>query len=429
MKIRNLFLILFIVFQYSLPAQTAGSFSGTWSGTIQAGQSLRLVFHIKNEPNGQWLASMDSPDQGGYGITLDSVIVSDRSIRMKINSMRIGYEGLLENDTLIKGHFIQGVRIPLNLTKGDKKQEVVSPASIPRPYPEEEITLKATGVTLSGSLVTPINDSKKVAILLIAGSGPTDRNGNTPLLPGGNNSLLQLADSLAAHGIASLRYDKRGIGKSVLSNKASVSTTVIGDIAADAEALFNILRQKGYKRILIAGHSEGSLIGLLIADKVKADGFISLAGAGCKASVLLKEQTRTQLNDALYQEFSLALDSLEKGLRVTKVNPSLLSLLAPAVQPYLQSWLPLDPAALINKLSCPALIVQGTKDLQVTETDALALHAADPAAQLLLVDDMNHVLKLVKENDRAANIKAYHDPSLPLPGTLITAIVTFAGNR
>ncbi|MFT3678393.1 MAG: alpha/beta hydrolase [Chitinophagaceae bacterium] len=428
MKIRSLILILFIVSQYTLPAQTTGSLPGTWSGIIQAGKSLRLVFHIKNGPTGQWQASMDSPDQGGYGLAFDSVIVSERSIRMKINSMGIGYEGVLENDTLIKGHFIQGIKIPLNLIKGDKIPAAAAEASVPRPYPEENITLETAGITLSGSLVTPVNDSKKVAILLIAGSGPTDRNGNSPLLPGSNNSLLQLADSLAAHGIASLRYDKRGIGKSRFTDNARILNSTIGDIAADAEALFGVLRQKGYRRIMIAGHSEGSLIGLLIANKVKADGFISLAGAGRKAAVLLKEQTRSQFTDALYQEFSLALDSLEKGLRVTKVNPSLLNLLAPAVQPYLQSWLPLDPAALIANLSCPALIVQGTKDLQVTQTDADALQSANPAAKLLLVDDMNHVLKLVRENDRAANVKAYSDPSLALPGTLIKAIVTFAGN-
>lgn len=427
MKIQSLFLTLFIVFQYTLPAQTS-SFTGTWSGTIQAGQSLRIVFHIKNEPNGRWLATMDSPDQGGYGIALDSVIVNGSSIRMKINSMRIGYEGILENDTLLSGHFTQGVKIPLTLIKKGKAEAVTSSASILRPFPEDEITLKTTGVTLSGSLVTPVNDTKKTAILLIAGSGPTDRNGNTPLLPGGNNSLLQLADSLAAHGIASLRYDKRGVGKSKLTDNASVSAMTIGDIAADAEIVFNFLRQKGYKRILIAGHSEGSLIGLLIANKVKAEGFISLAGAGRKAGILLKEQTKSQFSDKLFQEFAQALDSLENGLRVKKISPALLNLLAPVVQPYMQSWLPLDPAALIGNLSCPALIIQGTKDLQVTEADAKALHAANRAAKLLLIDDMNHVLKIVRENDRASNSKAYTDPSLPLPGSLITGIVTFAGN-
>lgn len=428
MKIRIFFFLLFIVCQYVSPAQTAESFAGTWSGTIQAGQSLRLVFHIKNESGSRWRASMDSPDQGGYGIALDSVIINGQSIRMKINSMRISYEGVLENDTLIKGQFMQGVKIPLTLVKDNKKETAASSASLLRPFPEEEITLKTTGVALSGSLVTPINDTKKTAILLIAGSGPTDRNGNTPLLPGGNNSLLQMADSLAAHGIASLRYDKRGVGKSKLTDNASVAAMTIHDIAADAESFFNLLRQRGYRRILIAGHSEGSLIGLLIADKVKADGFISLAGAGRKAGILLKEQTRAQFSDKLFQEFTLALDSLEKGLRVKKVSPALLNLLAPVVQTYMQSWLPLDPAALIGHLSCPVLIVQGTKDLQVTETDAQALHLGNPAAKLLLIDDMNHVLKIVRENDRAANSKAYTDPSLPLPGSLITGIVTFAGN-
>lgn len=428
MIIRFFLLWSMLVVQQYAGAQNTTALAGSWEGVLEVGQSLRVVIHLKQDAAGAWQGSMDSPDQNAYDIACDSVVVRDRSIRIKINSAQVVYEGILETDSLIKGYFIQGARFPLSLKKISKKERPAETVT-PRPFPEQEITVTANRAVLSGTFLEPANAKKKVAVLLISGSGPTDRNGNSPLFPAPNNSLLQLADSLAAHGIASLRYDKRGVGKSKFTDGATPANTLISDIADDAALLFNWLRQKGYKEVWIAGHSEGSLIGLIIAKKVKASGFISLAGAGRKASVLLKEQTRSQFSDEMYQEYGKALDSLEQGLTVKHIRPQLMNLLAPVIQPYLQSWLPLDPAVLVSQLKCPVLIVQGTKDIQVVEADALALKAGQKRAKLLLIPNMTHVLKEVKEDGRAANLKTYSDPGLPLAPGLAAGITGFINKR
>jgi uncharacterized protein len=288
-----------------------------------------------------------------------------------------------------------------------------------------EMTIHAPGVTLSGTLLQPAHSST-TAVLLISGSGPTDRNGNSPLLPGPNNSLLQLADSLAKHNIASLRYDKRGIAKSHPDSIFREDEMSFDLITGDALRMYQWLQRQGYTRIFIAGHSEGSLVGLVVAQQVQPAGMISLSGAGRKAGDILKEQTAS-LPPALHAELSQDLDSLEHGHMVSHVSPELFSLLRPSLQPYMKSWLPLNPAVLAASLHCPFLIIQGTKDLQITVADADKLHAAHPSSQLVVVSDMNHVLKKISTDLPADNISAYSDPRLPLPSEVVSSIVHFIG--
>jgi pimeloyl-ACP methyl ester carboxylesterase len=226
------------------------------------------------------------------------------------------------------------------------------------------VTTQQNGATLSGTCFQPLNDDKSVAVLIISGSGPTDRDGNSPLLPGKSNTLLQLADSLAHYGIASLRYDKRVIGKSKPPPGTSEADMTLNDIAADAGAMYDWLKTEGYKNLFIIGHSEGSLIGLIIAADKNPNGFISVAGAGRKASDILMEQLAEQFTPPLAAELGKALDSLEQGFTVKKINPSFAGLLRPSVQPYMRSWLKQDPKKLIGQLHCPILILQGTNDLR-----------------------------------------------------------------
>lgn len=290
-------------------------------------------------------------------------------------------------------------------------------------YTPEEIQLPLKGVIIHGTLFTPTGVKNPPVVLIIAGSGPTDRDGNSPLIRGKNNSLLQLADSLARHGIASLRYDKRAIGKSVVPGLVEDSIRFDTGIG-DALALCSLLQEKKFKRIYIAGHSEGSLVGLGAANQFKTAGFISIAGAGRKIDLVLKEQFKN-LPDSLRQLGYSYIDSLAAGNPVRKPHVLLSSVFRPSVQPYLISWMRMDPQQLIAALDCPALIIQGTNDLQVTETDARQLAAARPAATLLLVKNMNHVLKEVSSTSKAVNQQAYSDPALPVMQELITGMVTF----
>ncbi len=292
-----------------------------------------------------------------------------------------------------------------------------------KPVDTTEVSVTTKNVTLSGTLFTTGN-KKKAVVLIIAGSGPTDRDGNSPLIKGKNNSLLQIAAVLAENGISSLRYDKRGIGKSKLRQGITEDSLLFSDMVNDAEALYNYLKENGFKKIYIAGHSEGSLIGMVLANKVDPAGYISIAGVGRNAADILKEQLAT-LPENLKDESYTALDSLKDGYRIKKVNPQLFSLFRPSVQPYLISWFTYDPEKIIKVLNCRILILQGTTDIQVKETDAENLKAANPKAKLVIIKNMNHILKEVNTLDKAENIKSYSNPVLQVMKQLTDEMINF----
>ncbi len=290
-------------------------------------------------------------------------------------------------------------------------------------YSSEEIEIKLAGGTLSGTFFKPLNINNPPVVLIIAGSGPTDRDGNSPMLSGKNNSLLQLADSLAKNGIASVRYDKRGIGKSKFP-KLREDSMLFSDGVNDAVAWCDWLKDRKYKKIFIAGHSEGSLIGMSAASIIKVKGFISIAGAGRRIDYILKEQF-AQLPDSLRPIANSYVDSLVAGNRIAKPNIRLFSIFRPSVQRYIISWLQYDPQKIISNLKCPVLIIQGTNDLQVNEKDANNLYKAKPSSTLLLIKNMNHVLKEVWSDKAADNSKAYSNPALPVMHELVSGIVSF----
>jgi len=279
--------------------------------------------------------------------------------------------------------------------------------------------------TLSGTLFTPRGISKPPVVLIIAGSGPTDRNGNSTMIKGKNNSLLQLADSLANYGIASLRYDKKGVGKSQVRGLKEENMR-FEDGANDAMACINWLREKGFKKIYIAGHSEGSLIGLVAAQQTKLKGFISLAGAGRPIDQVLREQFMAGGGpDSIKLLANRYLDTLLAGQRIAKPNPLLFSIFRPSVQPYMISWLRYDPGKLLQTLRCPVLLVQGNKDIQVQVADALLLEKAKPSARLAVLENMNHIFKIVTSTNPADNIKTYSDPALAIASSLVQEIIKF----
>ncbi|HET6275875.1 MAG TPA: alpha/beta fold hydrolase [Candidatus Cybelea sp.] len=279
------------------------------------------------------------------------------------------------------------------------------------------------GVQLSGTLTTPPGAGRSPVALIIAGSGPTDRDGNGPLAKTGTYKLL--AAALAAAGIATLRYDKRGVGTSRTTQQES--DLRFDDLVADAVTLTHYLEStKRFSSVSIVGHSEGSLIGMLAAQRdpaVKA--FVSLEGAGRRAPVVLEEQVQAAgASPAIAAEVAQYDRSLLAGQTVPSPDPQLLALFRPSVQPYLISWYKYDPATEIAKLRIPVLIVQGTTDLQVTISDANRLAAANPRAKLAVIAGMNHVLRAAPA-DRSQNLATYTDPSLPLDPRVTAAIAEF----
>jgi len=271
---------------------------------------------------------------------------------------------------------------------------------------------------VQGTLLSPKGENQPPLAILIAGSGPTDRDGNQAQFK--NNSLKYLAEGLAQKGIATFRYDKRVIAQ---INKATVQEEkmTFEDEVNDALLVVNHFKDK-YKKIILIGHSEGALVGLLVAQKVVVSKFVSISGAGNSSATLIEEQIGKNAPQ-LKEESQKIISQLRKGELVENISPYLAPVFRKSVQPYLISWFKYEPAKEIAKLQIPILIVQGTNDLQVEDKEVQLLKEAQPKAQLLLIEGMNHVLKKVKTLEE--NQQSYLNPDLPIPGELVEGIASF----
>lgn len=295
-------------------------------------------------------------------------------------------------------------------------------ASTARAAPDAPVTLETATGTLHGSLRLPDSPGPHPVALIVAGSGPTDRDGNQPRLL--NDSLKQLAAALAAEGIATVRYDKRGVAASRAAGTAEKDLR-FDHYVDDAAAWIDRLRaDRRFARVAIIGHSEGAAIAALAAGRSKVSAFVSLAGIASRASDVLRMQLRPKLPPALYEKSERILAALEKGEDPGEIPPELASLFRPSVQPYLVSWIRHVPADAYGKLGVPILIVQGEADIQVSLAEARALKAAAPKAILEVVPRMSHVLKAVTD-DPASQMKGYTDPSVPIVPSLGPMVARF----
>ncbi len=288
----------------------------------------------------------------------------------------------------------------------------------------ESVRLATPTGTLHGTLDLPGGHGPFPVALIIAGSGPTDRNGNDPSLGLDTNCYELLAQYLARRGIASLRYDKRGAGQDfilALPEDMLRLRTFVSDAVQWGERLRHDPR---FSTLTVIGDSEGSLIGMMAARIIPATGFVSISGAGEPASDLLLNQLKGKLPGPLYHTTQVIIAQLKAGHLVAHVPPSLNGLFRLSVQPYLMSWFRYNPTREIAKLRIPVLIVQGERDLQVPVADALALHRANPAAHLVLIPHMNHVMKDVGASEQD-NIRTYAEPDLPIDNTLARSVVRF----
>lgn len=278
--------------------------------------------------------------------------------------------------------------------------------------------------TLHGSLRVPGGDEAKPVVLIIAGSGPTDRNGNNPQMI--NNAYRMLADSLEEAGIASLRYDKRGIAGSAEAMQKESGLRFEDYVYDAAEWIEWLKKDERFSRVIVLGHSEGSLIGMIAARYALADAFISCAGPGRPADQVIREQLQNQ--PLIAKASNEILDILLEGRTVDSIPPLLNALFRPSVQPYLISWLKYDPAAELSQWKRPALIIQGTTDIQVSEEDARLLKEALPPAELVFIEGMNHILK-PSPKDYLANISTYSKPDLGLHSRLPAVLIPFIKSK
>lgn len=269
--------------------------------------------------------------------------------------------------------------------------------------PELELALPTAWGQLAGTLLVPPGAGPWPAALLIGGSGPTDRDGNNPLLGTRIDNLKGLAGALAERGVASLRYDKRGVGASGypgLSEQALRFEHLVDDAVALAGRL---LEDERFSALALVGHSEGALIAALAAQEAPAQAVVSIAGAGSRASALMRRQIQQQLPQDMSLPAMAALDALEAQQLVDDVPETLVLLFRPSVQPYLISWFRHDPPAVLSDLQVPVLLVHGSADVQVGLDQARLLHAARPDARLAVVDGMDHLLSLGGDVTSGAN--------------------------
>jgi uncharacterized protein len=276
-----------------------------------------------------------------------------------------------------------------------------SPASAAPPAPVE-LTAPGPEGPLAGTLLDP--DAKAPLVLLIPGSGPTDRDGNNPLGVAGG-PYRQLAEALAAKGIATLRIDKRGLFGSKAA-QADPNAVTAADYAADVQAWSKVARARtGRVCIWLLGHSEGGLVALQAAQAPAGIcGLILVSSIGRPMGAVLREQ-----------------------LRANPANAPLQTLFPDRLQGYWIDLLSHDPARLVAAVKLPVLILQGTRDLQVSVADAEALHRAQPKATLTLLPGINHVLRPVASDDRAANLATYRDATLAISPSVAEAVATFVG--
>ncbi|MGA7720370.1 MAG: alpha/beta hydrolase [Ignavibacteriaceae bacterium] len=427
-------LIFFILFtalsSYSLPGLRSSisndDIKGTWEGTLSI--KLRIVIRIYTSESGYLKAEMDSPDQKAYGLHLDTVIFDGSNIMLKLNMASAYYEGKYNPDSIaFEGNWHQnGLAIPLTLKKMNKAEEIknLQERQNTSRLDANEVSIVVNGCKLAGTLKVPKSDHPVDVALIIAGSGPTDRDGNNSLIPGKNNSLKMISELLYDNNIASLRYDKRDIGASDKVNESDLTfDTYVNDAVEWVKYLKN---DKRFSKIFIIGHSEGALIGMVASERVNIGKYASLCGMGEPAYLTIKRQLKsTNYPKETLNRSTEIMDSLKNGYLVKNVGQELNMLFRPGIQPYMISWFKYDPCKEISKLIIPVLIVEGTTDLQISVRDAEMLSKANSGSKLKIIKNMNHVLKEVPTVEREANLKTYSNPDLPLSKEFSKALIEF----
>jgi len=272
---------------------------------------------------------------------------------------------------------------------------------------------------IDGTLLSPNNVKKPNLAIIIAGSGPTARDGNQNFLK--NNSLKKLAVNLTNNNIATYRYDKR-IVKQLKSNNLD-KNIIFDHFVTDAKSVIDYFKStKNFNKIYVIGHSQGSLVGMLAA-KDRADGFISLAGAGQSIDqVIIEQVNKTAPN--FTEDTKRIFKTLKEGKTTTDYPMALSSIFNIEIQKFMINWMKYNPTEVLSTLNIPILVINGTKDLQVSETEAKLLKEANKDATLKIIENMNHVLVTI-EGDDLENSKSYAETQRPIAEGLIDTITNF----
>ncbi|MDA7707564.1 MAG: alpha/beta hydrolase [Flavobacteriaceae bacterium] len=274
---------------------------------------------------------------------------------------------------------------------------------------------------VDGTLLVPESIDNPPLVIIIAGSGPTDRNGNQSFMK--NDMLKKLAERLSENGIATFRYDKRVVKQ--LKTRTFDKNIRFDDFVTDAKSVVTYFKPS-YSSITIAGHSQGSLVGLL-ATEAGVDSFISLAGAGNPIDQIILEQI-TKTAPFFTEDTKRVLEILKSGKTTTEFPPALASIFSLDIQPFMSNWMQYNPQKRIESLEIPVLIINGTRDLQVSTTEAQLLKDHKTDAEIVIIENMNHLLFEINGDD-LVNTKSYNELSYPIMPEVITAMVNFIQKR
>ena len=342
--------ILFLCFLCSwLGVSAQHAMDGVWTGKLNVGpQTLTIVLHVAHETSGNVVCSLDSPDQGAMNIPVKSDYCSADSISVSLEQLGLSYQGRLKGDEIV-GTFTQGMAFPLTLKRGEEKLKRPQNPVEPFPYKTEEVTFtNATDkATLVGTLSYPTDykKGKTPVVLMVTGSGQENRDEKIF----GHKPFLVIADYLARHGVASLRYDDRGFGK---STGGDVKHATTADFARDAASGIEFLRTlKCFSKVGVLGHSEGGSIAFMLGAKGKVDFVISMAGIGVRGDTALTAQANRLLE--------LSGQPMRLSTLQYRVNAYMKK------SPWLNFFMDYDPSGDISKALCPVMAINGERDVQV----------------------------------------------------------------
>ncbi len=386
-------------------AQGAEGIVGTWQGTLNAGAvKLRLAIHVTRNDKGALVTKMDSLDQGVMGIPVQQTKLADRKLHLEIPNLRASYDGTLDGDQ-ITGTFTQGAAVPLVFKRVEKVEALNRPQQPKPPFPYESIDVAyenpAGGVKLAGTLTAPRGNGPFPAAILITGSGPQDRDESLM----GHKPFWVIADSLTRRGIAVLRVDDRGMGKSTGNSVRTTLPEMAGDVLAGVEFLKS-RKEIDAKRIGAIGHSEGGIIGPMVAAQSPDVAFVvTLAGTGVTGEQVLYLQSELIIraqgggdtmiatnravqelifntlraeqgerdDQAVLEKLREAWTKMKAGMSAANraalnanTDKAMEAQFASVIAPEIRSFIFHDPAEVLKKVKVPVLAMNGSRDVQVS---------------------------------------------------------------
>ena len=395
--------LLIIAIMSLFAISTANAQTGTWSGKLDVqGTKLSLVFHLDKEN-----PTADSPDQGAKGIPIQVERKAFGGITIKIPSLGASYEGLYTIQK-IAGTFRQaGLSLPLTLIPGEDKPNRPQTPQGPFPYTTEEVTFLNGNIPLNGTLVLPEGYSRTTpALIMVTGSGLQNRDEEIY----DHKPFAVIADALARAGVATLRYDDRGFG----GYEGNLNDCTTEDFKNDALAGMDLLRKR-FDKVGVIGHSEGGTIALMIAAEQKANFIVSLAGMVVSGAETLVSQNRIVLaqagidasvTDTYCKAIEEAFTATVKGSSMPDIDDydlpaalkqNYIAVLSQIRMPYMRHFLELDMRPLLDRIACPVLALNGTKDIQVEhESNLSALRNGLPSNEktcIEAVEGVNHLFQ------------------------------------